>query len=298
MNRLSGIILAIIGLIYFVPTAYCQTEFKLIKKNGHYFTDATINGNANTPVFVETGYPGMTLSVEMYDKILASLPLEEIRLDKVDWLYSDRNKHRIVKRLKGKVPVGDLTYEGFILVVDPYDDKVTIPVNLLKNKTDTTACLIRFDFKKNILDYIRREDVNLEKMRTYMLVNNNPMPVFASTMEVSDASGNNMAISGNFAFDLGNGSSVFFFRNKMLPVLKKNKFKIQAARDKAGNIVGQGIYAGYCKIGDKTNTGFSIGITNKNFNFGHDELGCVGPSFFKNGTIILDPKNKLMYYDK
>lgn len=257
MNRLSEIILAIIGLIYFVPTAYCQTEFKLIKKNGHYFTDATINGNANTPVFVETGYPGMTLSVEMYDKILASLPLEEIWLDKADWLYSDRNKHRIVKRLKGKIPVGDLTYEGFILVVDPYDDKVTIPVNLLKNETDTTACLIRFDFKKNILDYIRREDVNLEKMRTYTLVNNNPMPVFASTMELSDASGNNMAISGNFAFDLGNGSSVFFFRNKMLPVLKKNKLMIQAARDKAGNIVGQGIYAGYCKIGDKSNTGFS-----------------------------------------
>ena len=80
----------------------------------------------------------------------------------------------------------------------------------------------------------------------------------------------------------------------MFPALKENKFKVQASRDKSGNIIGQGIFAGYCKIGDKTNTGFSIGITNKIENT--DELGCVGPSFFKNGIVILDPANNLIHY--
>lgn len=294
MMLARSVISSILVLIpLFLSTAYCQTSFKLVKQNGHYYTDATINGNANTPVFVETGYPGMTLSVDMYNRLLSSLPLEEITPD-TDELRGDRFKHRIVKLLKGKVPIGDLTYEGRVYVVDPYDDKVTVPVNLLKNETDKTRCLIRFDFKKNTLDYIRRKEVNLEKMHTYRLVKFDQMPVFVSTMELSDASGHDLTITGNFNFDLGNGSSVFFFRKTMLPLLKANKFKIQPARDKSGNIIGQGIFAGYCKIGDKTNTGFSIGITNR-ICF-DEELGCVGPSFFKNGTVILDSEMHAIYF--
>lgn len=276
------------------PGALCQSSFKLVKKNGHYYTDATVNGNAATPVFVETGFPGMVVSTDWYDKILASLPLEEIKLDKEEYLHTDRTKRRITKLLKGKVPFGDMTYEGRIFVVDTQEDYVTVPVNLLKNEADTTASLIRFDFKKNVLDFVRLEDVSLNKMRTYTLVENDPMPIFEATMELSDASGHQLTKSGKFNFDLGNGSSVFFFRKTMLPVLKENKFKLQTSRDKSGNIIGQGIFAGWCKIGDKSNTGFSIGITNKMEDT--DELGCVGPSFFKNGIVILDPNNHLIYY--
>lgn len=271
-----------------------QTSFKLTKEHGHYYTTATINGHENTPVFIETGFPGMTMSVEMYDSILASLPLEEVRNDDRDWLRGDRGKHRIVKRLKGKVPVGDLTFEGLVLVVEPYNDKVTLPANLLKNESDTAACLIRFDFKKNTLDYIRREDVDLEKMHTYTLVKYDPVPVFTSTLELSDTMGHHLEMSGDFAFDLGCGTSVFFFRKTMMPVLKENKFTIQEASDKQGNIVGQGLYAGYCRIGDKSKTGFSIGITNRISRY--DELGCVGPSFFGKNAVILDRENGVIYY--
>lgn len=80
----------------------------------------------------------------------------------------------------------------------------------------------------------------------------------------------------------------------MLPALKENNFKIQTSRDKSGSIIGQGIFAGYCRIGGKSKTGFSIGITNKIEDT--DELGCVGPSFFRNGTVILDLNNNLIYY--
>lgn len=271
-----------------------QTSFKLTKEHGHYYTTATINGHENTPVFIETGYPGMTMSVEMYDRILASLPLEEVQNDDRDWLRGDRGQHRIVKRLKGKVPVGDLTFEGLVLVVEPYNDKVTLPANLLKNEADTAACLIRFDFKKNTLDYIRREDVDLKKMHTYTLVKYDPVPVFTSTLELSDTMGHHLEMSGDFAFDLGSGTSVFFFRRMMMPVLKENKFTIQEASDKQGNVVGQGLYAGYCRIGDKSKTGFSIGITNRISRY--DELGCVGPSFFGKNVVILDRENGVIYY--
>lgn len=296
MNKVLGAVFAfalVLGCCG--QSAWGQTSFKMTKENGHYYTTATINGKADIPVFIETGYPALTVSLDRYDELLASLPLEEIELEQVEWLRGDRAKHRIHKKLKGKVPVGDLVFEGFVYVVDPYDDRVTVPANLLKSEADTTVCLIRFDFKKNTLDYIRRDAADLTKMHTYRLVEFDPMPIFVSTMELSDASGHDLEITGNFNFDLGCGSSVFFFRNTMLPVLKENKFKIQTATDRAGNVIGHGIFAGYCKIGDKSKTGFSIGITNKTF-WEDDQLGCVGPSFFQNGTVILDPANDLIYY--
>lgn len=159
---------------YCAPGALCQTSFKLVKKNGHYYSDASVNGNDNTPIFVETGFHGMVVSEEWYNKILASLPLEEITLDREEHLHIDRTKRKISKLLKGKVPVDDLTFEGRVFVVDSHEDYVTLPVNLLKNETDTMASLIRFDFKKNVLDFVRYEDVNLDKMRTYALVKNAP----------------------------------------------------------------------------------------------------------------------------
>ena len=284
----------LIAMLACAPEALCQSSFKMIKKNGHYYTETTVNGNISTPIFVETGFHGMVVSEEWYNKILASLPLDEITLDKERHLYTDRTTRKIVKLLKGKVPFGDLTYEGRIFVVDTNEEYVTVPVNLLKNEADTTAFLIRFDFKRNVMDFVRLEDVNVDKMRTYTLVENAPMPIFEAPMELSDALGHQLIKSGKFNFDLGNGSSVFFFRKSMLPALKENKFMIQTSRDKSGNIIGQGIYAGYCKIGDKSNTGFSIGITNKIEDT--DELGCVGPLFFKKGVDILDTKNKLIYY--
>ena len=292
--RLIPILLYVYAALCCAPEALCQSSFKLVKKNGHYYTDATVNGNDNTPIFVETGFSGMVVSMAWYNKILSTLPLEEIRLRKEEHLHTDRSTRRIVKLFKGKVPVGDLTYEGRVFVVDTNEDHVIVPVNLLKNEADTAASLIRFDFKKNVLDYVRHEDVSLDNMHKYVLVENDPMPIFVATMELSDASGHQLTKSGKFNFDLGNGSSVFFFRKSMFPALKENKFKVQASRDKSGNIIGQGIFAGYCKIGDKTNTGFSIGITNKIENT--DELGCVGPSFFKNGIVILDPANNLIHY--
>lgn len=288
------ILILIVGIANCAPFAHSQTSFKLTKKNGHYYTKASINGNVDVPVLVETGSHGMVLSRNLYNKILASGNLEEITLDKEESLKTDRTPRKIVKLLEGTVPVGDLSYKGRVFVVDSDDDYVMLPVNLLKNESDTTAGLIRFDFKKNMLDYIRHADVRTDKMHTYTLVENNPMPVFKANMELADALGHQLTMSGKFNFALGCGSPVFFFRNTMLPVLKKNKFKIQNSTDKSFNPVGKGIYAGYCKIGEKSNTGISIGITNQVWDT--DELGCVGPSFFKNGTVILDPDNNLIYY--
>lgn len=294
MTNLQALAIILVSLFSMPGCAVAQTSFSLVKDNGHYFTEATVNENENTRIFIETGSDGMLLNEATYDRILSSLNLEELDIDENASFDFDSNSHKIIRLLKGRISVGGLSYYGKIFVVDSYSDNVLIPFNLLKNETDPTASLIRFDFKKNRLDYIRRDDVDLKKVRTYTIVSSDPMPVFESTLRLSDADGHNAKISGKFVFDLGNASSVFLFHKTMLPLLIEKQFKILPSCDQSGNIIGYGIYARFCRIGDLTNAGISIGITNRFWR--EDWLGCVGPSFFSKGTVILDPDENLIYY--
>lgn len=295
MKSVHTFVFAVLAIAAIVPvTANCRTSFKLEKDKGHYFIDATVNGNASTPVLIQTGFDGITMNLDTYNKILASSPLEEIKLDKEETFNYDNKEHRIVKLLKGNVSIDGLNYNGRVLVLDSDDEYMAVPVNMLRDDADPQACLICFDFKKKTLDFIRPEDASLEGMHTFRLVESEPMPVFVSTLELTDDQGHNLTTTGRFNFDLSNGTGLFLYRKPMLPTLKKNKFNILTSTDKSLNTVGQGIYARYCKIGKKINKGISVGITNR---IAFDKnLGSVGPSFFKNGTVILDPTNKLIYY--
>ena len=92
MNLFVRLVFAIsLGFICYVPSVYSQSSFMLVKKNGHYYTDATINDNAIIPIFVETGFHGMVVSVEWYNRILATLPLKEIKLQKEEHLHTFDN---------------------------------------------------------------------------------------------------------------------------------------------------------------------------------------------------------------
>ncbi|MDE6270401.1 MAG: hypothetical protein K2M12_06050 [Muribaculaceae bacterium] len=66
LMRLIGLVIAVLvsggGF-----AALCQTSFKMEKKQGHFFTSASINGHADIPVFIETGYPALTLSLDRYN---------------------------------------------------------------------------------------------------------------------------------------------------------------------------------------------------------------------------------------
>ena len=119
-------------------------------------------------------------------------------------------------------------------------------------------------------------------------------PVFETTMELADTYGHESEIKGKFILDLGSGTPVFLFGKNIAEFLKSNNFRLLSATDKSLNTVGKGILAGYCKIGERTHNGISIGITNKLY---YDEiLGCVGPAFFDNGEIVFDPENETIFY--
>ncbi|MDE7153332.1 MAG: hypothetical protein K2O00_02655 [Muribaculaceae bacterium] len=293
MKQFTTIAITIELLLSAIMPASAQTSFNMYKKGAHYFMTVNMNGVPDTEVFIETGFTALTLSEENYNRILSSLDLERVDFDENKEMKADRETLKVTDIRKGSVSIGGLRYNGPIYVVKSFD-KIALPVHLLKNETDTTANLIVFDFKKKVLEYVSRESLNTKNLKSYPIVRYTPYPTFTARLELADEYRHEGEITGNWIFDLGNGSAVFFFRKSIAPFINKNKFKVFPTRDKSGEIIGSGLLARYCKIGDQEVFGVSIGITNRVwFDYA---LGCVGPSFFTKGYVVIDSERNTIYY--
>jgi hypothetical protein len=275
---------------------FCQTSFTMTKDKGHYYINTVVNGHDSVWVFVESGIPGLFINEENYMSLF-----DDSLYEKVDSKYSNvrfsHSSYKIIQVLRGKVLVGDLSYQGDIYVLDKYE-KTAIPVHLLKNEKDSTENMIRFNFKNQTLEFVGNDVVKTNKMHQYKMTEYNPMPVIESTFSLSDEQGNNGLITGKFVFDLGNSSPLFITtRNPdMLRFIKNNKFKISTAQDRyTGETIGHGIFATLCRIGKRTARNVSIGISNK-ISIGNT-MGFIGPSLFDKGDVIIDTKNNSIYYE-
>ena len=285
-------VIVLVGIIG-VPGALCQTSFGLDKRDGHYFMSTTVNGVDDTEIFVETGFSALTLCEADYQRLLASSVIEALDLEPDKKLYMDHGVLDVVSAYDAKVRIGGLCYDGPVHVVKAYD-KIAVPVHMLRNETDTAATLIRLDFKNKTMDYVRREAVDLDNLHLYNIVKYAPYPTFEATLQLSDTYGHSGEITGNWIFDLGSGTSIYFFRKCMARFIKENKFKVLRSKDKQGNAVGQGIFARYCKVGEQKAAGIPIGISNRLwFDYA---LGLVGPSFFNKGYVVIDPEKNKIYY--
>lgn len=274
--------------------ANAQTSFVLTKDEGHYFTEMAINGSPNIRIMVETGVPAVIIDEENFYKLCSSIQLEELATANDASLDSDKRSLRIKKIFRGEVAIGNLRYKGLIYVVEAHNH-IVVPFHRLINALDSTANLIRFNFKTNCIDFVKSQMVNSTDMHFFRIVQYEPMPIFESILELSDTDGHSADFKGKFVFDLGNASPLFMCRTT-LPILKKNKFKLQPSLDASGNIIGVGIFAGFCRIGSQKKNGISIGITNKSWDFEKDIIGYVGPSFFNKSIVVIDPEQKVIYY--
>lgn len=275
--------------------ANAQTSFVLTKDEGHYFTETAINGLPDIRIMVETGVPAVIIDEENFYKLCSSIQLEELAIANDASLDSDRRSLRIKKVFRGEVAIGNLFYKGLIYVVEAHNH-IVVPFHRLINTLDSTANLIRFNFKTNCIDFVKSQMVDSTDMHFFPIVQYEPMPIFESILELSDTDGHSADFKGKFVFDLGNASNLFLCRNSTLPILKKNKFKLYPSMDASGNIIGAGILAGFCKIGSRRKNGISIGITKKSWDFENDIIAYVGPSFFNKGIVVIDPEQKKIYY--
>ena len=271
--------------------AFCQTSFRLDKERGHYFITTAVNGKADVRLLVATRLPGMVVGSKLFDSIFEESDFDKSFIPSQED-YSDSHLNNIKRVLHGTIVIGGLRYTGKVFVVEK--GSLAVPVHLLKNETDSTANIIRLNFKNRTLEYVSSNSFDASKMHSFKTVEYAPVPIFESTMELADTYGHESTIDGRFIFDIANGTPVFLFDKNIARFLKSNKFTLIAATDKSLNPAGKGIFAGFCKIGERTLNGISIGITDKLYYPG--VLGSVGPSFFGNGDVLIDTKNEIILY--
>lgn len=180
------------------------------KDSGHYFIHAKINDNPASRIFVETGLPGMLISQTDYDRLLSNTQLDSIELRHRTMIFHHRTQN-INKALYGSINIGDLRYHGSIYVLDQFD-KIGVPVHRLENLKDSTACMMRFDFKQMTLDFVSGDSVNQTMMHKFNITRLSPMPVIEATLSISDHNYHHDKVSGSFVFDMGNASPIFLFR--------------------------------------------------------------------------------------
>ena len=293
VGRLSNCLVFILFAINYPHLSHCQTSFNMTYKEGNYFITSSMNNHDNVEIFVESGLPGILINEHNYNRLFVDSLYQT-----VDSSYSEiksfYGSHSVSKIKYGKVYIGDLSYQGNVYVIDRYN-KIGIPIHMLKNEQDSTANMIRFNFNRRILDFVGKDSI--VKKNEYKVVELSPMPVVETTLFLADTYGHSGNIKGKFIFDIGNSSPLYLFnRNLSLQsFIKRNGFKIFPAKDKSDNNVGNGIYADYCRVGRQKIRNASIGLTDRIYI--SDILGCIGPSLFMKGYVIIDTKNNVIYYE-
>lgn len=294
--RLAGNHLALILFFVIHPlVSLGQTSFQMTYKEGGYFITTSINNHDNIEILVASGFHGIIVSEDDYDRLFVDSLYQTVDSD-ITGIKNFYGRDSVTKVKYGKVSIGDLSYQGNIYVVDKYS-KINIPVHLLKNEKDTTAHLVRLDFKQGTLDFVSQEAISETNMHQYKMVESSSLPIIETTLFISDTYGHLGRVEGRFLFNLNSGSPLYLYiRNpSALNFIRKNKFRVLPAKDRAGNDVGYGISTAVCQVGERKRRKATIGVIGR-INL-PNVLGCVGPSLFRKSYVVIDSKNHIMYYE-
>ena len=295
MRLVGNHLILILFFVIYPLVSLGQTSFQMTYKEGGYFITTSINNHDNIEIFVSSGFPGIIVSEDDYGRLFVDSLYQTVDSD-IAGIKNFYGRDSVTKVKYGKVSIGDLSYQGNIYVVDKYG-KINIPVHLLKNEKDTTAHLARLDFKQGTLDFVRQETLSKTSMHQYKMVESSSLPIIETTLFISDTYGHLGRVEGRFLFNLNSGSPLYLYiRNpSALNFIRKNKFRVLPAKDRAGNDVGYGISTAVCQVGERKRRKATIGVIGR-INL-PNVLGCVGPSLFRKSYVVIDSKNHIMYYE-
>ena len=295
MRLVGNHLILILFFVIYPLVSLGQTSFQMTYKEGGYFITTSINNHDNIEIFVSSGFPGIIVSEDDYGRLFVDSLYQTVDSD-ITGIKDFYRRHPVSKVKYGKVSIGDLSYQGNIYVVDKWS-KINIPMYLLKNEKDTTAHLVRLDFKQGTLDFVRQEAISKTNMHQYKMVESPPLPIIETTLFLSDTYGHLGSIEGRFLFNLNSGSPLYLcVRNpSALNFIRKNKFRILPAKDTSGNDIGKGIFAAVCQVGERKRRKVSTGVGGR-INL-PNVLGCIGPSMFRKSYVVIDSKNHIMYYE-
>ena len=295
MRLVGNHLILILFFVIYPLVSLGQTSFQMTYKEGGYFITTSINNHDNIEIFVSSGFPGIIVSEDDYGRLFVDSLYQTVDSG-ITGIKDFYRRHPVSKVKYGKVSIGDLSYQGNIYVVDKWS-KINIPMYLLKNEKDTTAHLVRLDFKQGTLDFVRQEAISKTNMHQYKMVESSPLPIIETTLFLSDTYGHLGSIEGRFLFNLNSGSPLYLcVRNpSALNFIRKNKFRILPAKDTSGTDIGKGIFAAVCQVGERKRRKVSTGVGGR-INL-PNVLGCIGPSMFRKSYVVIDSKNHIMYYE-
>ena len=108
--------------------AFCQTSFNMTNSGGHYYILASVNSRDSVEVFVESGIPGLLINEDAYKRLFDDSLYERVDSGYSEIKYADVS-HKVSGIRKGKVLIGDVTYQGIIYIIDKHD-KICVPCSV------------------------------------------------------------------------------------------------------------------------------------------------------------------------
>lgn len=299
MSHLTIKVIWLALLVAYPFSSLAKTTFKIFKQEEDYYTQALINGQEARPFMIETGAAAIVTNSADFNELFLNR-IDMVEVDSVpSVLRFDRREHKVLKMVRGVTTIGEMVYDGPIIVIDDFDD-LLVPIHRLRNPDNPNQTLISFDIKKGVMEYVTPEENNLKTKNVFKLYRLLPWPTFEADFEMRDAFGNNGGTRASFIFDMGCSTQVYFMGKSpvFIKFIKENGIKLQRAAYKKGEENPErklyGINSPYFKIGNKTHRGIHIGIAS-NVHI-YDCIGCIGPSFFGDGKFILDLNDMTLRY--
>lgn len=291
----KNIILLFLNIILCVLNIQAQSHYKLYKSDGHFYFNGQMNETHVDSILLETGCRYIMCNEAFFNEISKTAAFEP---DSVEFTHtkSYRKDYVVQSVHRGRIKLGDFYYEDKIIVLKDFKH-LLLPIHLLRHehKDETQEALICLNFKKLTMDFVSSDEVNLQDKNTFKIVELLPRPVIETSLEIKDEKRTIGEMAARLNFDLGSGNYISLFGRhpKVANWIRNTKFWIKTAYHLNGEKAGMGIFATKCSVGELSHKNIPINILNwsvKNMD------GLIGPSFFGDKDVYLNPSKELIYY--
>lgn len=287
--------LTFLSFILCVPHIQAQSHFKLYKSDGHFYFNGQMNETQVDSILLETGCRYIMCNDSFFNEISKTAAFEP---DSVEFTHvkSYGMEYAVQSVHRGRIKLGDFYYEDKIIVLKDFKH-LLLPIHLLRpeHKDETQEPLICFNFEKLTMDFMSRDEVNLQDKNSFRIVELLPRPIIEASLEIKDEKRTSGRITARLNFDLGSGNYISLFGRhpKVNNWIKNTEFWIKTTYHLNGKKAGKGIFATRCSVGELSRKNIPIKIIDWSVK---DLDGLIGPSFFGNRDVYLDTSNGMIYY--
>ena len=267
-------------------------------ESGHYAFYALANDRVMCQVMIESGIYAAVIDSAFFFRHRAELGLKALPNTKNKHMNLGGQVYRITHRVKAELPMGNMVYEGEMLVLDDYknDTPITLPIQNLHHRSDWGSRIVMLDLDGGKLQMMTLGELRQWKAAKYKMNRKTygKMPAINETIAFATAEGEKV-LKGNFNIDLG---------NPMLLYLREQSEAVKELVDegegmptilgttRSGRTI-RTLAPRQCTILGATFENPVICITDKLSRFTTE--GLIGLPFFKGRVVAFDFGNNYLY---